>query len=103
MHSQNGDPGMSGVAGTNGDAGMHHTNGDVGMKAELKSDQPPTEKNIPQPMKLFGALDNVESFRSTPCIGTEFPKVNLAELLRAPNSDELIHDLAVTSIIHLFS
>lgn len=54
-------------------------------------------KLIKEPIKLAGALDKFESFDLTPCIGREFPKVNLVEWLNAPNSDELLRDLAVTS------
>lgn len=49
-----------------------------------------------QPLKLSGALDQYESFDVTPVIGREFPKANLKEWLRAPNSDELIRELAIT-------
>ncbi|KAH7146754.1 hypothetical protein B0J13DRAFT_584256 [Dactylonectria estremocensis] len=45
---------------------------------------------------LHGALDKFESFDVTPVIGREFVNVDLAYLLRAPNSDELIRDLAIT-------
>jgi hypothetical protein len=61
-------------------------------------------QNQPQyprkPLKLEGLLDAFESFDVTPVIGREFKDVNLAEWLRAPNSDELIRDLAITSIIY---
>jgi hypothetical protein len=49
------------------------------------------------PLKLSGALDHFESFDVTPAIGREFVGVNLAAWLRAPNSDELLRDLAITS------
>ncbi|KAK4458263.1 putative alpha-ketoglutarate-dependent taurine dioxygenase [Cladorrhinum samala] len=55
-----------------------------------------TPSNRPQPLKLSGALDAYESFEVTPIIGKEFPKANLVEWLNAPNSDELIRDLAIT-------
>ena len=48
-------------------------------------------------LKLSGALDSFDSFDVTPVIGREFPSANLAEWLRAPNSDELLRDLAITS------
>jgi len=51
-----------------------------------------------EPLKLSGALDAYESFDVTPVIGREFTGVNLVEWLRAPNSDELIRDLAITSM-----
>ncbi|PVH74022.1 putative alpha-ketoglutarate-dependent taurine dioxygenase [Cadophora sp. DSE1049] len=49
-----------------------------------------------EPLKLSGALDHFENFDVTPTIGREFVGVNLAKWLRAPNSDELIRDLAIT-------
>ena len=50
-----------------------------------------------KPLKLSGALDNYDSFDVTPIIGREFPNASLKEWLEAPNSDELIRDLAITS------
>lgn len=49
-----------------------------------------------EPLQLSGALDNVEHFDVTPAIGREFPQANLVEWLDAPNSNELIRDLAIT-------
>ena len=59
--------------------------------------------NHREPLKVSGALDQYEHFDVTPIIGREFVNTNLAELLRAPNSDELIRDLAITSKPHLES
>lgn len=81
------------------EAGMHPVNGEDSGKGEHRNGQLPTEGKYPQPLKLSGALDKFESFHSTPIIGTEFPKANLVEWLRAPNSDELIRELAVTSTV----
>ncbi|KAI1841116.1 hypothetical protein JX266_012709 [Neoarthrinium moseri] len=52
--------------------------------------------NHRQPLKPSGALDHFESFDVTPVIGREFVNVDVAEWLRAPNSDELIRELAIT-------
>lgn len=64
-------------------------------------DAPVTSESVftdyPEPLKLSGALADFESFDSTPVIGREFPKANLVEWLNAPNSDELLRDLAITS------
>ncbi|OIW32293.1 taurine catabolism dioxygenase [Coniochaeta ligniaria NRRL 30616] len=49
-----------------------------------------------QPLQLSGALDSYESFDVTPVIGREFPTANLVNWLDAPNSDELLRDLAIT-------
>jgi hypothetical protein len=51
-----------------------------------------------EPLKLSGALDHLEQFDVTPVIGREYANVDLVELLRASNSDELIRDLAITSL-----
>jgi hypothetical protein len=56
-----------------------------------------SEKNQREPLQLSGALEGFDSFDVTPVIGREFPAASLAEWLRAPNSDELIRDLAITS------
>lgn len=56
-----------------------------------------TEKTYPTPLKLSGALDQFKSFDVTPVIGREFQEGNLAEWLRAENSDELLRELAITS------
>ena len=50
-----------------------------------------------EPLQLSGALDQYEHFDVTPVIGREYPKANLVEWLNAPNADELIRDLAITS------
>ncbi|KAE8376057.1 hypothetical protein BDV26DRAFT_305833 [Aspergillus bertholletiae] len=49
-----------------------------------------------EPLKLSDALDSFDSFDVTPIIGREFPTANLKEWLHAPNSDELLRDLAIT-------
>ena len=54
-----------------------------------------------EPIKPTGALDQYESFDVTPVIGREFKNLNLVELLRAPNSDELLRELAYISITSL--
>lgn len=56
-----------------------------------------TFEKFPEPLKLSGALDSYKSFDVTPITGREFPEANLVEWLNAPNSDELIRDLAITS------
>lgn len=58
----------------------------------------PTQEAEPRkPLQLKGVLEQFKQFDVTPVIGREFQDVNLAEWLRAPNSDELIRDLAITS------
>lgn len=56
------------------------------------------EQQYPAPLKLSGALDQHEFEETTPVIGREFPKVNIVnDILNAPNADELVRDLAITS------
>ena len=50
-----------------------------------------------EPLQLQGVLDEYDSFDVTPIIGREFPTANLREWLEAPNSDELLRELAITS------
>ncbi|KAH8920393.1 taurine catabolism dioxygenase [Atractiella rhizophila] len=47
------------------------------------------------PLKYGGSLDKFTKFDSTPIIGTEFVDVQLSDLLKAENADELIRDLAI--------
>lgn len=54
--------------------------------------------NTTAPIKASGALDQFKSIELTPVIGREYPTVNLVELLNAPNSDDLLRDLAITSM-----
>jgi hypothetical protein len=55
-----------------------------------------TPKLQREPLQLKDVLNEYEYFDVTPVIGREFPTVNLKEWLRAPNSDELLRDLAIT-------
>lgn len=48
------------------------------------------------PLKPSGILDEFEHFDVTPTIGREFPTANLKEWIEAPNSDELLKELAIT-------
>lgn len=50
-----------------------------------------------KPLELKGVLEQYKYFDVTPIIGREFEDVNLLEWMRAPNSDELLRDLAITS------
>ena len=52
----------------------------------------------PTPLVLGHALDGFQKSNLTPVIGTEFARgVQVAQWLKAPNADELIRDLAITS------
>ena len=70
----------------------------VAFNGEAKPTPEPTHHASPSPpLQLKGVLNQFKSFDVTPVIGKEFPEAKLAEWLRAPNSDELIRDLAITS------
>lgn len=57
-----------------------------------------TEATLLKPwLKNSGVLDEYESFDVTPAIGREYPHADLVSWLQAPNSDELIKELALTS------
>jgi hypothetical protein len=49
-------------------------------------------------VKSTGSLDQYEHIEVTPIIGREYPHVNLVSLLKAPNSEELLRELALTSM-----
>jgi len=55
----------------------------------------PSKQQSRTPLKYSGSLDRYESIDVTPVIGTEYPTANLVEWIDAPNSDELLRDLAI--------
>ncbi|KIJ40705.1 hypothetical protein M422DRAFT_780643 [Sphaerobolus stellatus SS14] len=65
---------------------------DRGTNQQLQTEK----KFIREPLRLSGALEAFKFFDVTPVIGREFEDVDLAEWLRAPSSDELLRDLAIT-------
>jgi len=77
-------------------------------KSENLAVKPLEEEKLPElltkhqePLKLSGALNAFDHFDVTPVIGREYSNINLVGLLRAPNSDELLRDLAITSKLPL--
>ena len=90
---------------TNGDNQAHTASGGnvqehavAVSNGEVKATPESTHHASPSPpLQLKGVLNDFKSFDVTPVIGREFPDAKLAEWLRAPNSDELIRDLAITS------
>jgi len=57
-----------------------------------------------QPLQLKGVLDQYKSFDITPVLGREYREdVQLADLIQAENSDELLRDLAITSNNKLYN
>ncbi|EAA33608.2 taurine dioxygenase [Neurospora crassa OR74A] len=69
----------------------------INVKNQTTQQSAPTQHaQHVEPLKLSGVLDQYEHFDVTPIIGREFPKADLVEWLNAPNSDELLRDLAIT-------
>ncbi len=48
-------------------------------------------------LELSGALEGLKYMDLSPLLGREYKDVDLVDLLQAPNSDDLIRDLAITS------
>lgn len=69
------------------------TQADISNKLKSLSGSEQTKK----PLKVKGVLEQFKYFDVTPILGREFQDVNLLQWLRAPNSDDLIRDLAITS------
>jgi hypothetical protein len=56
-------------------------------------------KQHPKPLSPSGALDRFKHEETTPVIGREYVDVNLVnDIINAENSDDLIRDLAITSM-----
>lgn len=68
------------------------------MAPSASNEEPaPISTKFPKPLKLSGAIKEYDQFDPTPIMGREFPKANLVDWLNAPNADDLIRDLAITS------
>ncbi|KXT17283.1 hypothetical protein AC579_519 [Pseudocercospora musae] len=74
---------------------MSSTTETIPVRAREQSDQV-LQDHRATPLKLAGVLDDYKSFDVTPVIGREFPEAQLTDWLDAPNSDELLRDLAIT-------
>lgn len=56
-----------------------------------------------EPLQLRGVLDKFAYEEATPLLGREYPGVNVVDdLLRAPDSDALLRDVAITSTFFSF-
>ena len=49
------------------------------------------------PFKNLGNLDGLKEVQITPCLGSEYKDVDVTEWLKAPNSDDILRDLVITS------
>ena len=57
----------------------------------------PSSRSTTQPLQPTGVLNNLEFAEVTPVIGREYKNVQLTDLLKAANSDELLRELAIIS------
>ena len=59
----------------------------------------PSKSRNSAPLRKNGALDSAFAFEeTTPAIGREYPTAQIVEdFLNAPNADDLLRDLAITS------
>lgn len=65
----------------------------------LKHDVVVSSKPLRQPIKASGVLDKFGWEDATPVIGREFPTLNIVDdIFNAENADELLRELAVTSM-----
>ncbi|OBT81618.1 hypothetical protein VE02_09901 [Pseudogymnoascus sp. 03VT05] len=69
---------------------------EVPVEEAVKPAAVPAASYIKAPLKLSGAIDSWKNFEVTPEIGREYADVDLAAVLKAENSDELLRDLAIT-------
>lgn len=53
-----------------------------------------------QPLEYSGSLDSYSHNDVTPVIGTEYKGLQVADILKSEQCDQLIKDLAVTSTLH---
>lgn len=74
----------------------------IPIRAREESDQVLKDHRA-TPLKLAGVLDEYKSFDVTPVIGREFPDAQLTDWLDAPNADDLLRDLAITSMFPNFA
>lgn len=64
----------------------------------LRADTNNKDDTYPRkPLQLSGILDQYKFNDVTPVIGREYPTIQIKELLDAPNSDDLIRELAIVS------
>lgn len=54
-----------------------------------------------RPLEYSGSLDSYSHSDLTPVIGTEYKGLQVADILKLEQCDQLVKDLAVTSTLHL--
>lgn len=71
-------------------------NGTSHAKGQTKAQNGHTG-GVKLPMTSNCSLDSYKYNDLTPCIGREFPTADLVDMMNAPNADELLAELALTS------
>lgn len=62
---------------------------------DAKHGIPTSCPSCPQPLKYGGSLDAYPYFEISPIIGREYPTLKATDILKAPNAEEQIRDLAI--------
>lgn len=72
---------------------------DIPVDSHPPKDTSTTKSRNTEPLKKSGALDTAFEFEDlTPTIGREYLTAQIVEdILNAPNADDLLRDLAITS------
>ncbi|KAF8590991.1 taurine catabolism dioxygenase [Ramaria rubella] len=55
-----------------------------------------TRSRLEKPLRYGGSLDKFEHVEVTPVVGRMYPRVQVSDLLKAPNARDLLQDLAAT-------
>jgi hypothetical protein len=71
----------------------------IGQIKQSLRQKPNSTRSINQHESLTPTrvLDQFKSFECTPSLGREYPDAKLLDWMNAPNSDELLRELAITS------
>ena len=64
------------------------------IKSKIATENTGKSQNV-KPLQLSGILDKYKHFEVTPVIGREFPELQIRDLLKAENSDDLLRELAI--------
>lgn len=76
-------------------------NGVAESDGHAQNNEHEPSKLIRQPMRTAGLLETYAYTDATPIIGREFRELQIADLMKAPNRDELIRDLAINGRIEV--
>lgn len=71
-------------------------NGNGQLKKQILGGHHDAKTQRTQPLKYTGSLDRFDSFEVTPAIGREFRDAQIADVISASNSDDMLRDFAYT-------